>query len=200
MKNEIWKDIKNFERWYQVSNLGRVRSLDRTVVFNRRKGSRDYKGKILKQKYHDGYPMVNLNQNKKLSVIPVHRLVAETFLENPNNYRCVNHMDGIRSNNKVENLEWCTHKQNHSHTIENGLFVPNISGILENNIKSRKRVAMIKNNKIIHIAEYSREMAYYLIDNCKIDVTIETAARAIRAAAANSNKSYHGFHFQFIED
>ena len=96
---------------YQVSNLGNVRSLTRKVnTFN---GFRTAQGKILKPlKTNKGYYRVDLKQHQKDKYILVHRLVAETFIPNPNNYPIVNHKDTNKANNKVDNLEWCTQSHN----------------------------------------------------------------------------------------
>ena len=102
--NEIWKPIKGYEGLYEVSNLGRVRSL----VNN--KGQ--YREKILKHNIRNGYPSVTLCKNKKLKSFTIHRLVAEAFLPNPDNLPCVNHKDENRLNNFVNNLEWCTYSYN----------------------------------------------------------------------------------------
>ena len=108
---EIWKDIKNYEGIYQVSNLGRVRSLTRKVkTFN---GLRTTKGQLLKPlKTNRNYFRVDLKQNQKDKYISIHRLVAEAFIPNPNNYPVINHIDGDTSNNKIDNLEWCTQSHN----------------------------------------------------------------------------------------
>lgn len=102
MTNEIWKDIPNYEGLYQISNLGRIRSL-----YN-------YRGKynILKPKEKRGYYQIGLRKNKKRKWIAIHRLVALTFIPNPNNYKVVNHKNEDKLDNKVENLEWCTTKYN----------------------------------------------------------------------------------------
>ena len=101
MSEEIWKDIKGYEGVYQVSNLCKVRSLQ----YN--------KQKILKIGYtNKGYGSINLCKNGKISHRNVHRLVAETFIPNPNKYFCVNHKDENPRNNNVDNLEWCTGLQN----------------------------------------------------------------------------------------
>ena len=105
---EIWKDIKDYEGYYQISNLGRVKSLSRLV------DNRYYnKECILKPRLHlKGYHLVALSKNGKITGHSVHRLVAETFIENPDNLPEVNHKDEDKTNNCVDNLEWCTKKYN----------------------------------------------------------------------------------------
>lgn len=199
MKFEIWKDISNYEGFYQISNKGRVRSLDRTVYF-KNGNHRDYKGKILKQKYHNGYAMINLNKNKKMETLYIHKLVAQSFLDNPLNLKVINHKNGIKIDNCVENLEWCTFSYNNKHAIINNLRTNNINGLLETNNKNKKRIALIKDNKILVIKDCSRELAIYLLENKLINnASIETIARTIRKSA-NMGKSYHSYFFQFIED
>lgn len=99
--DEIWKDKKDYEGHYQVSNFGRVKS----IKFG--------KERILKLRTDkDGYFKVDLSKNNKLKTFTVHRLVAEAFLPNPHNYPCVNHKDECKTNNNVNNLEWCNSKYN----------------------------------------------------------------------------------------
>ena len=125
---EVWKDIKNYEGLYQVSNLGRVRSLDRyieTFIKNqigRYKCTKFYKGYILKQQTYQGYKCVQIHTNGQYKWEKVHRLVAETFIPNSNNLPQVNHIDGNKENNKVDNLEWCTHSENIKHAYNNNLI------------------------------------------------------------------------------
>ena len=96
MNKEIWKDVVGYEGLYQVSNLGIVKSLFR------------YK-KILKPfEDNKGYLRVTLYKNNKSKSIKVHKLVAEAFIPNPNNYDCINHKDENKMNNRVENLEFCS--------------------------------------------------------------------------------------------
>lgn len=105
---EIWKDIQGYEGYYQVSNTGRVRSLDRI-------DSRGYKrkGKILVPLVDKfGYCSVHLLKKSKAKTAKIHRLVAVSFLENPLNYKEINHKDENKLNNSVDNLEWCDRKYN----------------------------------------------------------------------------------------
>ena len=120
---EIWKDIKNFEGCYQVSNLGRVRSLTRKVpTFN---GVRTTKGQILKTyTSNTGYLRIDLRSNQKHKYVSIHKLVAETFIPNPNNYCVINHIDGNRLNNNADNLEWCTQSHNIKEAYRLGIAKP----------------------------------------------------------------------------
>ena len=114
---EIWKDIEGYEGFYQVSNLGRVKSLHRLIKFSNG-GTREYPEKILKQYKANGYWVVGLNNHGKKTQVRVHRLVAEAFIPNPNNLPQVGHKDeknfktSNECNNNVDNLEWTTAKEN----------------------------------------------------------------------------------------
>ena len=102
---ELWKDIPNYESLYQASNLGRIRSLDHV----RKNGTNSYiqKGKILKFNKNDsGYYQVRLSKNGIAKTYRVNRLIALTFINNPLNKETVNHKDGNKLNNCVDNLEW----------------------------------------------------------------------------------------------
>jgi len=125
---EIWKDIKEYKGIYQISNLGKVRSLDRYNYSNTNNQYIEYqskrllKGTILKPYDNgNGYKQVSLLKNQKRKVYYIHRLVAEYFLSNPNNLPEINHIDGNKQNNCVDNLEWCTRVENLNHAIKTGL-------------------------------------------------------------------------------
>jgi hypothetical protein len=126
---ETWKEIKGYDGHYLVSNLGNVKSVDRSVDIPR-KGSihkRVQYGKLLtEQKSKNGYSLVFLSYLKKNCT--VHRLVATAFLDNPNNFPEVNHKNGIKTDNRVENLEWVTRSQNQRHAHANGLKNFSLSG------------------------------------------------------------------------
>lgn len=111
---EIWKDIKDYEGLYQVSNWGRVKSLKRLV--KKWNGSRTVSEKILQPLIQsNGYYYVGLVKNNKRINYKIHRLVAEHFIPNPNNYKEVNHKDENKTNNVVTNLEWCDRKYNQNY-------------------------------------------------------------------------------------
>lgn len=118
---EIWKDIKGYEGCYQISNLGNTKSLERYVNTNGN-SKRLVKEKILKKTIDNtGYYVVSLWKNNKHSRPHVHRLVAETFIINQNNKPYINHIDGDKLNNNINNLEWCTPKENNIHAYQLGL-------------------------------------------------------------------------------
>lgn len=110
---EIWKPVVGYEKYYEVSNIGRVRSLDREMTSPTGKKFIK-KGRIRKQNINPktGYYMLFLNGRDSKRCHSVHRLVAEAFLENPSNLPIVNHKNEIRADNRAENLEWCTHQYN----------------------------------------------------------------------------------------
>lgn len=109
---EIYKDIKNYEGIYQISNFGNVRSKNRKVKY---KDGRSYfykESPIVKSKKDNGYLFVTLYKNNIAKRYMIHRLVAEHFISNPLNKPQVNHIDENKHNNRFDNLEWCTSKEN----------------------------------------------------------------------------------------
>ncbi len=121
---EVWKDIKNYEGNYQVSDLGRVKSLARIV--ESRKGVFHNKKQIILKTFKngDGYLKYKLCINGKEKSVIAHRLVANEFLENPLNKPQVNHKNDIKDDNRVENLEWVTSSENVIHSLANNLKIP----------------------------------------------------------------------------
>lgn len=121
---EIWMNIEGLEGIYQVSSLGRVRSLDRTIKVKSVYGTQEraYKGRVLAQRDDkDGYKRVSLTCDGKLVTFQVHRLVAEAFIPNPKNKAEVNHKDSNKKNNHLDNLEWNTRQENARHYADSTL-------------------------------------------------------------------------------
>jgi len=116
---EIWKDIKNYEGYYQVSNFTRVKSLERLVKNG--KSERLVKEKVLKPSLRNGYLAVSLSKEGELKTFKLSRLVAKAFIPNPDNKPTVNHIDGVKTNDIVSNLEWNTHSENIQHAFDTGL-------------------------------------------------------------------------------
>ena len=141
---EIWKDVIDYEGLYEMSNLGSIRSQARTGT----------KGGILKQKLSNtGYWSVRLSKNGTVRSNNVHRIFAKLFIPNPENKPCINHKDGVKSNNDINNLEWCTYKENTAHAIDAGLQTPthmNLSNVCGKNHPKSKTTYQYdsSNNKL----------------------------------------------------
>lgn len=114
---EVWKDVVGYEGLYQVSNRGVVKRIDSIGLDGRQLHEKQLYG----GRYSNGYQFVCLSKDGVCKQYIIHRLVAIAFLPNPNNNPVVNHVDGDKQNNSVENLEWCTHSQNRKHAYDNGL-------------------------------------------------------------------------------
>lgn len=172
---EIWKDIPNYEELYQVSNLGRVQSLhyrhsDKTV--------------ILSAGNCKGYLRVPLSKNGKTVLHHIHRLVAEAFIPNPDNLPEVNHIDENKSNNCVENLEWCNHRYNSRYGTR--IQRESISHI--NHPKLSKQVLCIETNIIyqsVHEAERQTGIGFS---------EIASVCRGFR-----NRQTAGGFHWKYVE-
>lgn len=124
---EIWRDIKGYEGIYQVSNYGRVKSLERCIKNNKYNGSYTKK-ECFRTLVFDGkgkYLLVGLWKKNKGRKYLVHRLVAETFIPNPKNKKNVNHKNCIQHDNRVYNLEWATSSENRQHCHDNNLHPGN---------------------------------------------------------------------------
>ena len=147
---EIWKNIKNYESIYEISNLGRIKSLK--------------KGIILKQfKNTNGYFQVELWKNKKGKQFLVHKLVAESFILNINNFPFINHIDENKENNCTNNLEWCTAKYNCNYGTRNSrLSSPVICIELNKTYNSIKEASKDLNIQQAHISGCCAKRKHYI--------------------------------------
>lgn len=166
INKEVWKDIPNYEGHYQASNLGRIRSIKKEI-------------KILKEiNRNDGYLFVNLSKNGKSKPIKIHKIIAYTFLKNNNNYTDINHKDGNKQNNCVNNLEFCNRSHNIKEAYRLKLRKPN-----KTNIGKRKKVLQKdKDGKPIKIWDSIKEASIKL--NIK-DSNISQVCKSKRNYAGN---------------
>jgi len=121
IQGEEWRNVKDFEDFYMVSNFGRVKSLKR-IVDRRVYGPLLVKEKIIRQDDPHSYRMAEFNIKGVRKRETVHRLVLKTFKSNPENKPCVNHINGVKWDNRLENLEWVTEKENAAHAAKLGLL------------------------------------------------------------------------------
>lgn len=141
-KEEIWKDIVGYEGMYMVSNLGNVKSVARIVKCN--KGKREMNGVIRTLRIsNNGYPIVSIRK----SIYTIHRLLAIAFIPNPENKPVVNHKDGNKLNNNVNNLEWCTHSDNIKHAFKMGLKMPSKTQLGKKGGNHNKAIPVLQFNK-----------------------------------------------------
>ena len=191
---EKWRDIKEFKGLYQVSNLGNIRSLDTMINCKGAKGINEHirKGRILKKTIGTtGYYNVNLSKDSKVRLLRVHTLVARAFIPNPNNYKLINHKDGNKLNNKVENLEWC----DYSH-----------------NIKEAYRIGLRKNKysgKYGKEAQFSKPLLQFTIDGkfikewenaSQVKRELGYCAENIRSVCNGKRKIANGYKWKYKEE
>ena len=151
LSNEEWRDVVGYEGLYQVSSLGRVKSLPKRIVY---KDGREYiyPSKVIKnQKVGTGYRCVTFYGVSGKKQYYVHRLVAETFIPNPDNLKDVNHKDGCKTNNILFNLEWCSRSDNQKHAYKNGLNRVHIDEAIKE--RSRPVIQCAPSGEVI--AEYA---------------------------------------------
>lgn len=187
MENEIWKDVPNYEGYYQVSNLGNVKSLSRIIS--------NGTGKVItKEKYlvpnvlAKGYLQVTFYKNRIRKCYQVHRLVALIFLDNPNNYPQINHINGNKKDNRVENLEWCDNSMNQIHAWKIGLQKPHHCG----GGAPKKKVALLDSNgDIERVFDSIREASIFM--GCKTPANLSHLLNG-----KGKLKTIYGRKFKFV--
>lgn len=160
---EIWKDVPNYEGYYEASTHGRIRN----KITN----------KLLKpiiQK--NGYAHCSLYKNKKCKQLRWHRVIATTFLANPDNKESVNHIDECKTNNRVSNLEWCTHKENNNH-----------GNHIENVARARRIYIQCSNGNIYHGVNQA---------GLALDICPQNISKVLKG----KRKTAGGFSFSYLEE
>lgn len=151
---EVWKDVKGFEDYYEISNLGNLKSKDR-IIKHYKGGFRKYKAKLKKSRLnHNGYLRCNLKIGGVRYDFTIHRLVAEAFLDNKESRPFINHINGNKADNKVENLEWVTSSENTIHAVKNRLIKTKLTDkqaieVHNSNLSNRKLASIYGINHTI---------------------------------------------------
>ena len=182
---EIWKDIEGYEGLYQVSNRGRVKSLSRKV--KNKNGYRVKKESILKPKPNGkGYHIVGLYIKGISKNFTIHYLVLSSFIPNTFNKRTINHIDSNRTNNRLDNLEWATHKENTKH----GFVFGNMD------MNDYIRIGKLKSKKVIMLSMDNKPLLKF-DSQTEAQIISEFDSRRISDCCCNKIESYKGYKWQF---
>lgn len=172
---EFWRDIRGFEGKYQVSDLGNVRSLNYR-----------HTGEISEMKQtlnRGGYRTVYLSNGVNGKLLTVHRLVADAFIENPfpEKWDQINHIDEDKTNNRVENLEWCDHEYNNNYGTRNQRISISIT-----NGKRSKKVLCVETGEIFQSVR-------------KVEILKGYSRGHVSSCCLGKRKSAYGYHWKYIE-
>lgn len=144
---EIWKDIEGYEGFYKISNLGRVKSLPRNGTVN--------KERIMVNRVNKtGYWTIHLRRLGVSKYLKIHRLIAIAFIEKVEGKDVINHKDGNKLNNSIDNLEWCTHSENAQHAHDTGLRVTCLKQIAA----ARKRSNEVNSKRVMQMDVDGKEI------------------------------------------
>lgn len=153
---EEWRDIKDYEGLYQISSLGRVKSLQRYVYHETQNHKALRRERILKTRLGErGYFYMSLCKNAKIKTFKVHRLVAFAFHDNPENKPTVNHKNGIKTDNRAINLEWATYSENQIHAFKTGLQKQKAALSREQALEVQSKFIPYKHTRIKLALEYN---------------------------------------------
>ena len=162
---ETWAKVKDFEDCYEISSLGNLRSINREVKHYVDGFKRTYKGSIKKTRLNSkGYVRANLKKDGKRYDFTIHRLVAIAFIPNPLNKPQVNHINGVKTDNRVENLEWCTNSENIIHSVKMRLVETKLNDLeaieIYNSNLSQRKLAEVYNISASIVWRIKNKKAY----------------------------------------
>ena len=184
---ENWKDIENYEGFYQVSDCGRIKSLERDVYYSNGAVHHVDEKILVPILNRGGYSQINLNKNGKVKKEYVHRLVAMAFIPNPENKSQINHKNEVKTDNSVENLEWCTASYNLSYGTRTARAVQNHEYPKLGNHPNAKPVFCEElNKKFDSIRRAEEELGVNI--NC------------IVSACKGKTKTAGGFHWRYANE
>jgi|WetSurMetagenome_2_1015567.scaffolds.fasta_scaffold48891_7 hypothetical protein len=185
---EIWKTVVGYEGYYEISDLGNVRSLERVIEYELKTQSGTVIKRVVKKskllKVHianTGYYTTDLQVNGIRQTVAIHRLIAEAFIPNPENKATVNHKDGVKTNIAISNLEWATFSENNKHAVNNGLRESPWTGIFGSKHPQSKPVVQLdKTGNVLNRFANAREAqvktgaSYKHISSCCLGKRIST--------------------------
>ena len=175
---EVWKDIQGYEGLYQVSNTGKIKSFCQGT------------SRILKTTPNNcGYYKVELYKNKKGKMLYIHRLVALSFIDNPQNKTQVNHIDGNKANNSASNLEWLTASENQQHAIKNNLHAPSY-------FKGRKGVLSNRSKEVMQLTK-DGQFVNYIYSITEAAISVGCKPTSISQALNNKLKTCRGYVWRY---
>lgn len=196
---EVWKDIPDYEGYYQVSNLGKIKRLPRHKPTDKRKTHNNIRKPRLAE---NGYFRINLSKDNSVKWFGIHRLVALAFIPNPDNLPVINHKDENKQNNRVDNLEWCTHQYNREYGTARERQQKTRAA--NPNDKTARKLVGEKNSKAILQYSLSGKMIarYKSLSEASVatGVHISTIVRQCKGRTGNTKRTLRTFRFEYAED
>jgi hypothetical protein len=201
-QTEVWKDIPGYEGYYQVSNFGRVKRLARYVdrhaygIVHKK----FYRERIIKNSLVHGYPVVNLCKENFVKHFQIHRIVAQTFIPNPLNKEQVNHKNGIRNDNRVENLEWVTNTENQRHSFQ---VLGRVSGRKGKPMTDKMRAGLKRYQKE-HYEDLCRKVRCIELNRVFVGITNACkelgVSKHISDCCKGKRERAGGYHWEYVND